>query len=270
MDIRRENVAKQKRNRRIIYGVLGVVAIVGVTVGLSRLKPAAPGVERSTVWVDTVKRGNRLLQTHGLGTLTPEEIRWIPPLTDGRVEQILMRPGTKVKADTVLVVLSNPQLQQEANDAGLKLKAAQADYNKLQVSLQSDVLNQKATTAKAELDATQAKRQMEIDTQLQKLGTISPQTLETSRGNTEQLAAKAQIERDRLENSSKVKEAQLAAQQALVDQARELAHLNQTRLEALKVKAGTDGVLQQLSLSVAGTDQPLQVGQQVSAGTTIA
>jgi len=270
MDIRRENVAKQKRNRRIIYGVLGVVAIVGVTVGLSRLKPAAPGVERSTVWVDTVKRGNMLLQTHGLGTLTPEEIRWIPTLTDGRVEQILMRPGTKVKADTVLVVLSNPQLQQEAIDAGLKLKAAQADYNKLQVSLQSDVLNQKATTAKAELDATQAKRQMEIDTQLQKLGTISPQTLETSRGNTEQLAAKAQIERDRLENSSKVKEAQLAAQQALVDQARELAHLNQTRLEALKVKAGTDGVLQQLSLSVAGTDQPLQVGQQVSAGTTIA
>jgi HlyD family secretion protein len=272
MDIRRENVAKRKRNRRIIYGVLGVLAIVGVTVGLSKLRPAPPSVERSSAYIDTVKRGPMLRQVHGNGTLTPEEIRWIPTLTDGRVEQILLRPGmdNKVKADTVLVILSNPQIQQEAIDAQLKLKAAQADYNKLEVSLQSDVLNQKATVAKAELDATQAKRQFEIDRDLAKLGTISPQTLETSRGNAEQLAAKAGIERDRLENSMKVKVAQLAAQQAVVDQARELAHLTQTKLESLKVRAGTDGVLQQLSLNVGGTDQPLQVGQQVAAGTTIA
>jgi HlyD family secretion protein len=272
MDIRRENVAKQKRNRRIIYGVLGVLAVVGVTVGLTRLRPAPPSVERSSAYIDTVKRGPMLRQVHGIGTLTPEDIRWIPTLTDGRVEQILMRPGTenKVKADTVLVILSNPQIQQEAIDAELKLKAAQADYNKLNVSLESDVLNQKATVAKAELDATQAKRQSEIDQSLAKLGTISPQNLEISRGNAEQLAAKAQIERDRLENSVKVKQAQLAAQQAVVDQARELTRLTQTKLDSLKVRAGTDGVLQQLSLNVGGTDQPLQVGQQVTAGTTIA
>ena len=272
MDIKRENIAKRKRNRRIIYGVLGVLAIVGVTIGLTRLRPAPPSVERTSAYIDTVKRGPMLRQVHGNGTLTPEEIRWIPTLTDGRVEQILMRPGTenKVKSDSVLVILSNPQIQQEAIDAQLKLKAAQADYNKLEVSLQSDVLNQKATVAKAELDATQAKRQYEIDLNLAKLGTISPQTLETSRGNAEQLAAKAQIERDRLDNSVKVKQAQLAAQEAVVDQARELAHLTQTKLESLKVRAGTDGVLQQLSLNVGGTDQPLQVGQQVQAGTTIA
>ena len=176
MDIQRGKEAATKRKRkRIIYGILGVIAIAGVTLGLSRLKPAAPGVEMGTLWPDQVKRGPMLRQVRGLGTLVPEEIRWIPALNEGRVEKILVHPGTKVKASDVLLILSSPQLTQEAMDTDLKLKAAESDYKKLEVSLTSDVLNQKALWAKAERDYSQAAEQAKIDQQLLKLGTISPQ-----------------------------------------------------------------------------------------------
>ena len=266
MDIRRENIAQQKRRKRIIYGVLGVIAIAGITMGLSKLKPAAPGVERSTVWIDGVKHGPMLRQVRGLGTLVPEEIRWLPALTDGRVEKILIRPGVKVKADQVIVELSNPQIQQEAMDADLKLRAAEADFNKTKVQLESDYLNQKAETAKAAQEASQAKLAAETDEQLAKLGVISPNALKVSSGTSEQLQIRHQIEQERLENSTKLLQAQLAAQQAAVEQARALVQLNHTRLESLKVRAGTDGVLQELSLN----GNALQEGQQVQAGTTIA
>ena len=266
MDIRRENIAQQKRRKRIIYGVLGVIAIAGITMGLSKLKPAAPGVERSTVWIDGVKHGPMLRQVRGLGTLVPEEIRWIPALTDGRVEKIRIRPGVKVKADQIIVELSNPQIQQEAMDADLKLRAAEADYNKIKVQLESDYLNQKAETAKAAQEASQAKLQAETDEKLTKLGVISPNALKVSSGTSEQLQIRRQIEEERLENSTKLLQAQLAAQQAAVEQARALVQLGHTRLESLKVHAGTDGVLQELSLN----GNPLQEGQQVQAGTTIA
>src|SRR5690242_855639 len=132
MDIPRGTEVKlARKRRRIIYGVLGAIVVLAVTLGLTRLKPAAPSVERSTVWVDTVKRGPMLRQVRGIGTLVPEEIRWIPSLSQGRVEKILVRPGTKVKADTVLVELSNPQVEQAALDASFQVKAAEAEYNSL-------------------------------------------------------------------------------------------------------------------------------------------
>src|ERR671936_1601801 len=131
MDIRRENVAQQKRRKRIIYGVLGVLAIAGITMGLSRLKPAAPGVERSTVWIDGVKHGPMLRQVRGLGTLVPEEIRWLPALTDGRVEKILIWPGTKVEPGDVILELSSPELEQSAHEAESKAKAAEADLTSM-------------------------------------------------------------------------------------------------------------------------------------------
>lgn len=207
-----------------------------------------------------------LRQVRGIGTLVPEEIRWIPSLSQGRVEKILVRPGTKVKADTILVELSNPQVEQSALDASFQVKAAEAEYNSLHVQLQSQVLNQKALSAKADTDSSQAKMRAETDAELAKLGVISPQSLKVSQENAQQLGLQKQIEQERLENSSRELEARLLSQRAKVDQLKALYQLQMTQLNGLKIRAGSDGVLQELSLNA----QPLQVGQQVAAGTTIA
>jgi len=266
MDISRPSQAKAKRRRQIIYGVVGLIVIAGITMGLSKLKPAAPSVERSVVWIDTVKRGPLVRQVRGLGTLTPEDIRWIPTITDGRVEKILVRPGTPVKADTVLVILSNPTVEQQAFDAEWKLKAEEAQYHNLEVTLQSQVLDQKANTAKAEQDAQDARMKAESDTGLAKLGVISDQALKLSKGSSQQLGIRAQIEEQRYANSQKELEAQLAAEKAKVEQARAVYDLQQKQKAMLQVRAGMDGILQELSLNNA----LLQEGQQVPAGTTIA
>jgi HlyD family secretion protein len=266
VDIPRPQDPRAKRRKQIIYGAIAIIVLLGVTLGLSKLKPAAPSVERSTVWVDTVKRGPMLRQVRGIGTLVPEEIRWIPSLSQGRVEKILVRPGTKVKADTVLVELSNPQVEQSALDASFQVKAAEAEYNSLHVQLQSQVLNQKALAAKAGTDSSQAKMRADTDAELAKLGVISPQGLKVSQENAQQLGLQKQIEQERLENSSRELEARLLSQRAKVDQLKALYQLQMTQLSGLKIRAGSEGVLQELSLN----NQPLQVGQQVAAGTTIA
>ncbi len=147
MDIARPSNARQKRIRRIAYGAATLLAILLITLGLSRLKPAAPGVERATVWIDTVKRGPLVLEVRGSGTLVPEDIRWIPATTQGRVERILLFPGRAVTADTVILELVNPQLDQELEDAALKVQAAEAALLNLRVQAQNDYLQQKATAA---------------------------------------------------------------------------------------------------------------------------
>ena len=242
--------------------------MAAITMGLSRLHPAAPSVEWGTLWPDTVKRGPMLRNVHGLGTLTPEEIHWIPALTDGRVEKILVRPGTnaRVKADTVLVVLSNPQVQQAALDAEFALKAEEAQYRNLQVQLQSQVLNQRADTAKAQQEATQAQLQAQTDAELAKLGVISDINRKASQGTAAQLGVRSDIEQQRLAKAGEGLTAQLAAEQAKVEQVRALYNLARQRLDAMHLRAGSDGVLQELSLN----SLPLQEGQQVTAGTTIA
>jgi HlyD family secretion protein len=266
MDIARKSVAEARRRRRIIGIVVGVLVVAGITMGLSRLKPAAPSVETSTLVFDTVKRGNVLRQVRGLGTLVPEEIRWIPALSDGRVERIAVRPGTNVKADQILVELSNPQVEQAALDAQYQLKAAEADLASLQTQLQSQYLTQKADAAKAAADYNEAKMRAETDAELAKLGVISDLNLKVSQGNAGQLATRHEIEQQRVANSQKELEARVAAQRAHVEQIRALDDLARKRLEAMRVRAGSEGVLQELSLN----GLPLQVGQQVAAGTTIA
>ena len=266
MDIPRPQNLRDKRRKQIMYGGVALLALFGVTLGLSRLKPAAPTVERSTVWLDTVKRGPMLRQVRGNGTLVPEEIRWIPALSDGRVEKILARPGTSVKADTVLVELSNPEVEQEAVDARFQVKAAEAEYNSLRVQLQSQVLNQKAQAARAETESSQARMRADTDAELAKLGVISQQTLKVSEGNAQQLGGQSEIEQQRFQNSTRELQARLAAQQARVEQLNALYHLHLTQLNGLKIRAGIDGVLQELNLN----GHPLQAGQQVAAGTTIA
>jgi len=261
MDIPRPSAAKQRRNRQIVYAAAGIALVALVTMGLSKLKPAAPSVERSTVWIDSVKRGPMLRQVRGLGTLVPEDIRWIPAVTEGRVDRILVLPGTAVKAETVLLELSNPQLQQEALDASWKLKAAEADYKNFEVQLASQVLAQKSEAAKSQSEYSQAKMQADTDSELQKLGVISQNSLKVSDEKARELAIRNQIEHQRLANSGQVLEAQLQAKQAEVEQFRALSRLKQTQLDGLRVRAGTNGVLQ---------EQTLKVGQWVTPGTTLA
>jgi len=263
MDIARPNVARQKRRRQIIYIAVGIVCLALVTMGLSRLKPAAPTVERSTVWIDTVKRGSVLRQVRGLGTLVPMEgsIQWIPAITEGRVDKILELPGTSVKPETVLLEMSNPQLQQETLDASLKLKADEADYKNLQTQLASQVLAQKSVAAQAQSEYSQAKMQADIDTQLARLGVISQLSEKVSNQKADELATRNDIEKQRLVNSTEVLQAQLQAKQAELEQIRALANLKQEQFAKLTVRAGISGVLQEL---------PLKVGQWVTPGTTLA
>jgi len=263
MDIARPNTARQKRRRQIIYIGVGIVLLLLVTLGLSKLKPAAPTVERSTVWVDTVKRGSVLRQVRGLGTLVPIEgsIQFLPAITEGRVDKILELPGAQVKPDTILLTMSNPQLEQEALDAEWKLKAAEADYKNLQVSLASQVLAQKSLSAQADSEYSQAKMQADVDTELAKLGVISQLSMKVSTQKATELATRNDIEKQRLVNSSEVLQAQLQAKQAEVEEFRAMAQLKESQLDHLRVRAGIDGVLQ---------EQTLKIGQWVTPGTVLA
>ena len=263
MDIARPDIKRQKRRRQIIGAVIGVVLLGIVTIGVSRLKPAAQEVERSTVWTDTVKRGPMLRQVRGLGSLIPSQefTRQIPAETEATVVRILKLPGSQVKADSILLEMSNPQVEQAALDARLQLKAAEAEYQSLRVKLQSDLMNQKAGAATVTADYSQAKLQSETDKALYDLGVISGLAYKASKGKADELTTRNNIEDERLAINQKAIESQMAEQQAKVDQMRALAELKQKQLDALKVRAGIDGVL---------VDLPLQVGQHVLPGAMLA
>src|SRR6202163_4277227 len=263
MDIARPDIKRQKRRRQIIVAAIAVVALALVTVGVSRLKPAAPEVERGTVWTDTVKRGPMLRQVRGLGSLIPSQefTRQIPAETEATVVRIRMLPGSQVKADSILLEMSKPQVEQAALDARLQLKAAEAEYQSLRVKLQSDLMNQKAGAATVTADYSQAKLQSETDKALYDLGVISGLAYKASKGKADELTTRNNIEDQRLDINQKAIESQMAEQQAKVDQVRALAELKQKQLDALKVRAGIDGVL---------VDLPLQVGQHVLPGTMLA
>jgi HlyD family secretion protein len=261
MDIPRQSAARRRRIRRIIYVLLIAAAVPLITWGLSRLKPAAPTVERATVWLDTVKRGPMLRNVRGLGTLVPEEILWIPATTDGRVEQRLALPGIWLKPDTVILILSNPELQQATLDAEWKLKGGEAELANLRVKLQSDRLNQQAQAATVRSDYHQAKLQADRDAELNKLGLLANLNMTLSKAKAEELGNRDQIEQKRLEIGTEAIQAQLAVQQATVEQLRALYQLKLSQVAALKVRAGVEGVLQQV---------PVDVGQRVAIGTNLA
>lgn len=261
MDIQRKSAARNRRIRRFLYLVVSLAAIVLITMGVSRLKPAAPTVERATVWLDTVKRGAMLRQVRGLGTLVPEAVRWIPAITEGRVERISVKPGAVVKADTVLLELSNPELQQATLDAETQFKTAQAESTSLRVRLESQHLDQEASVAKVQADYNQAKLRADTDEQLYKQGLISDLNTKLSKVSAEELANRYRIEQKRLAIDSESVQAQLAAQQAKVEQLQALFKLKRSQVDALRVRAGTEGVLQQL---------PVEVGQRVTPGATLA
>jgi HlyD family secretion protein len=263
MDIARPEFKRQKRRRQAVWFTIGAVCLGAVTIGVSRLKPAAPEVERSTVWTDTVKRGSMLRQVRGLGSLIPSQefTRQIPAETEATVVHIRMLAGSQVKADTILLEMSNPQVEQAALDAKLQVKAAEAEYQSVRVKLQSDLMNQKAGAATVTADYSQAKLQSETDKALYELGVISGLAYKNSKSKADELTTRNNIEDERLEINQKAIESQLAEQQAKVDQIRALAELKQKQLDALKVRAGIEGVL---------VDLPLQVGQHVLPGTMLA
>ncbi len=263
MDIARPEFKTQKRRRQIMIVAAVVVGVVAVSVGVSRLKPAAPTVERGTVWTDTVKRGPMLRQVRGLGTLVPsqESVRQIPAETEATVVRIHMLPGSQVTADTILLEMSNPQTEQAAVDAQLQLKAAEAEYQSLRVKLESDLMNQKAGAATVHADDSQAQRQAKTDKALYELGVISGLSYKSSQDKADELTTRNDLENQRLTANQRAIESQMAEQQAKVDQMRTLAQLKQKQLDALKVRAGINGVL---------VDLPLQVGQHVLPGSMLA
>jgi HlyD family secretion protein len=262
MDIQRPAAdrARIKRKRVAIWGAV-VAGVLLVTLGLSRLKPAAPSVERSTVWTDTVKRGLMVRQVRGLGTLVPEEIRWIPALTEARVERIVVHPGTTVAADTVILELSNPELELLAREAESELRAAEAEYTELRVRLESQRLDQEATAARVQAEYQQAKMRHAADKELAEQGLIADINLQISRVAAEELAKRNDLEHERLAIAGESVEAQLAAHRARVEQSRALARLRRSQVEALNLRAGIEGVLQQV---------PVEVGERVTPGTNLA
>lgn len=264
MDIQRPaSVARQKKLRRISFAVAGILVVGLVSVVLARLKPAAPTVERATVWVDTVKRGSMLRQVRGLGTLVPvdEARRWVPAATQGRVERIVLRPGAVVTPDTVILELTDSQLQQQLLDAENQLRAAEADLESLQARLNTERLSQRSVAATVGADFEAAKLDKEVNESLAKDGLVSELTLKQSTVRAKSLEERYKIEQSRVEVAEQNFKAQLQSQQARIDQLRSLYNLRRTQVDQLRVRAGMNGVLEQV---------PVEVGQQIGPGTNLA
>jgi HlyD family secretion protein len=263
MDIQRPaSVAKQKKLRRIGFAVAAILAIGAVSLVLARLEPAAPTVERATVWVDIVKRGPMVRQVRGLGTLVPvdEARRWVPASTQGRVEKIILRPGVQVTPDTIVLELSDPNVQQALNDAEQQLRGAEADYNSLKARLDADTLNQRAQYAVVEAEYKNAQTERDMNEGLSKDGLVSNLILRQSIVRAESAATRYKIEGERLKVNEASARAQLMSSQANVDQRRSNLNLRRQQVDQLRVRAGMSGVLEQV---------PVEVGQQVQPGTNL-
>ena len=262
MDIKRAPKSKiKKKIRNAIMIVVGIAAIGGITYGLTKLKPAAPTLDRSTAVIETVKRGEMVRDVRGNGTLVPEVTRWVPAPADGRVERILLKAGVEVDPSTVIAELSNPQLEQTASDTDLQVKAAIADQENLKVKLESDTMTQKAAIATINAQYSQAKLQLDADEVLAKQGLVADLTLKISRVNVQDLANRLKVEQERLAVNSRSTKAQLNAAASRLDQLRALATLRRQQVDELKVRAGTGGVLQQVLVTE---------GQQVTPGFNMA
>jgi HlyD family secretion protein len=254
-------ILKRKRLRQAGLAAAGVLVLIAVSVALARMEPAAPSVDRATVLEDTVKRGSIVRQVRGVGTLVPEDTRWLPATTDGRVERILIRPGATVQADSVILVLSNPQVEQEAINARLALQSARAGLDNLRAQLQNDLLTQQAQAASIQSDFEQARMEAEANEALAKEQLVSELIRRQSHLKADTLKNRVDIEGRRLTSMRESIEARIRVQQVAVDQARAIGDLYASRLQALRVTPGFAGVLQQV---------PVEVGQRVGPGQNLA
>ena len=261
MDIARPNAAKEKRRRQILIGAAVIIALAGISIVLARLKPAAPTMDRSLVWIDTVKQGPMVRQVRGLGTLVPVDIRWIAARTSGRVEKIVLRPGAFVQPDSLILELTNPDIEQAALNATLQLKAGEAELESLEAQVERNLLEMEANAAGVKSDYERARLQAEVNDELFKDGLVASVVLKQSKVTAEAAAARWEIEQKRLELSRRTRGAQIAPKEAEVARYRAQAELSRRDADALHVRAGVAGVLQVL---------PLEVGQQVGPGTNLA
>ena len=261
MDISRPDLARKKKLRQALYAAAAALVVAAVTLGVSRLEPAAPRVDRDTVYLDTVQRGPLVRQVRGTGTLVPEQIRWIPATTDGTVERIVIRPGAVVAPETVILELSNPELEQSTLEARLNLEAAEARYSTRQVEVARELLNQRATLATTDAQLKTARLQADADGQLFAQGLVSSLQLQQSQSAEQEFDTRYTLERERLRMATDTVEAQLAVEQAEVDRLRTLYELRRQQVADLHVRAGMPGVLQQV---------PLEEGQRITTGTNLA
>jgi HlyD family secretion protein len=261
MDIKREGVAKKKRIRFILFAILTVGALGAAGWRVSKLQPAAPSVERATVWIDSVKRGPMLREVKGLGTLVPEDIVVIPSLQDGQVIKVLAKSGERVKPDTVLVVLINPDMDLATNDLEWQIKQAQATYADLKVKLQSQRFDQQAAVSSAQNALKQASLNKDKDEQLFKFQLQTDLNVKLSTANWEQATSRFQTEKEKLDIMKDSTDAQLESQQVQIDKLNATWERKKQQLADLTVRAGTDGVVQELTL---------QVGTHVTSGTVVA
>jgi len=262
VDIKRDPaILKKKRMRQSALAVVGVVALILVTIGVSKLKPAAPEVDRSTVWIDVVKRGPMTRAVRGAGRLVPEDIRWITATTSGRVERIVLRPGAQVAPGTVIAILTNPQLQQQVLQARLAAETAQANLKNARATAQSQLMSQEADVVRVRSEYNQQRLQLEADEELAKQGLIGQIQLKGSQSREAQLKNQLKVAEDRLKIARDNVDAQLAPQMAAVNQFAAEYQLRSRELGDLQVKSTMAGQLQAL---------PIEVGQNVGAGTNIA
>src|SRR5262245_37886 len=256
------SVVRKKKIRRVIYGAVALSVIVLITVAVSRLKPAAPSVDRATVWIDTVKRGPMLRQVRGSGTLVPEEIRWIPARSQGRVERLVLRPGAQVKPETIILEMSNPDLEQAVRDAKLAFASSEAAFANRKADLESQLLTSQSNVANIETQFNNAELTAQANEKLFKDGgLVSEIQVKQSRSQADDLKNRLTVEKKKLEMQAAGIKSQIAPQEADVDQKRAAVVLQEQRLEELKVRAGMNGVLVEL---------PVERGAQVGAGQNVA
>jgi HlyD family secretion protein len=261
MDIPRIGYRQRKWRKNVLLLLLAAALVTGVTIFVSRLEPALPSVDRSSVWIDTVSRGPLIRDVRGIGTLVPEDFRWLPARTDARVEQIVIWPGTEVTADSVLLILSSAELEQEARDADAAIKSAQAKLTQLQAELEGELLERQAALTKAQADRDTAEAEFQADERLAKGGLISNLDFKKAQIAAVELSANFEVEQRRYEFDKRSIEPRMAVAQTDLDQAKAQAELRHSQVDALQVRAGMNGVLQQIAV---------EVGQRVSAGTNLA
>lgn len=261
MDIARPDLPAKRRRRRLIATVVTIVVVGGAGYAVSRLEPAAPSVEAATMWIDTVKRGELVRDVRGIGTLVPEDIRWIPATSDARVERIVVHPGTQVKADTIILELSNDELQLSMLDAESQYRAAEAQLAEARARIEATRLDQQASAARVASEARQARLRANAESELAKDGLVAELNANLSKAAAEELESRAKIEQERLRINTGSIDAQIAVARATVEQRRAVAELRRAQVNALRVRAGIDGVLQQV---------PVEVGQRVTPGTNLA
>ncbi|MGA7129121.1 MAG: HlyD family efflux transporter periplasmic adaptor subunit, partial [Chthoniobacterales bacterium] len=261
MDIPRIGYRQKKWRRNVLLLLLAAAVVTGVSIFVARLEPALPSVDRSSVWIDTVSRGPLIRDVRGIGTLVPEDVRWIPARTDARVEQIVIWPGTEVTADSVILKLSSAELEQEARDADAAAKSAQAKLTQLQAELEGEMLEQQANLTKAQADRDTAQAEFEADERLSKGGLISTLDFQKAKIAATELSANFEVQKQRYEFAKRSMAPRMAVAQTDLEQAEAQAELRHGQVDALQVRAGMNGVLQQIAV---------EVGQRVSAGTNLA